>query len=59
MFSLKDPWSPPSSGREDHHTQHRSDFSQSLGTIVVVGIILAVLSGFVWALLEFIKLKIH
>lgn len=58
MFSLKDPWSRPSSGREDH-TTHRSDFSQSLGTIVVVGIILAVLSGFVWALLEFVKLKIH
>jgi hypothetical protein len=58
MFSLKDPWSRPSSGREDP-IKHRSDFSQSLGTIVVVGIILAVLSGFVWALIEFIKLKVH
>ena len=58
MFSLKDPWSRPSSGREDH-VKHRTDFSQSLGTIVVLAIILAVLSGFVWALIEFIKLKMH
>jgi len=58
MFSLKDPWSRPSSGREDH-TKRSTDFSQSLGTIIVVAIILAVLSGFVWALIEFIKLKIH
>lgn len=58
MFSLKDPWSRPSSGREDH-TKYRTDFSQALSTIVVVAIILAVLSGFVWALVEFIKVKIH
>lgn len=58
MFSLKDPWSRPSSNREDH-TKYRPDFSQSLGTIVVMAIILAVLSGFVWALVEFIKVKLR
>ena len=58
MFSLKDMWSQPSSDQEDH-ARHRPDFSQPLGTIVVVAIILAVLSGFVWALIEFIKGKIH
>jgi len=56
MFSLKDMWSRPSYSRSG--TRHRPDIWPSFGTIVVVIILLVFLSGFAWALIEFIKEKI-
>jgi len=56
MFSLKDMWRSPLN--RNGHENPPSSFGQSLATIAVVVVILLVLSGFVWALVEFIKEKV-